>query len=268
MENNFDGMMNQGDSMSPFYGEPFDLDPGTGAAAIEAVKAGASPIAVITKRASATQGFSPRVQALSELSGSDRMAITRIPIVSVTNGSVRQSPIAVGLNATNVNQHVSTLLVEYPYEGVNLNARGAGVSTTTSIKMEASAIPDSAGIAEIAVPFVSISLLSSQLSGRSGAEYEVRLTGKSAGGVSTATQWFSVRRQDVTQPTVITFFPYKVVANRPVPVLPVVSAGNAFTVEIKGLTEDETAQVTLPGYSTQDLAQVAKAYGLLAGIVY
>lgn len=255
-------------SYSPFFGEPFDMDPMVGAAALDAAKSSQNPVTAVANTVTRTSGLTPQVQAYRDMSASDRMAITRIPICSVQNGSVRQSPISVGLNGINVNQHISKTLLDYPFEGVNMNAKGAGVASITSIKMDAAAIPAGAGLSEVAVPFVRIALLSSSLTGRAGAEYEVRLTGKSAGGVVTATQWFSVKRNDVTRPTDVTFFPYKVVANRPVPVLPIVSQAESFTVEIKGLTEDETVQVTIPGYSTQDLALVAKAYGLLAGMVY
>jgi hypothetical protein len=257
------------DPRSYFYGDAtVDLEP---EAIGESVFNGES----VTPSEVAITDAAPEGQAVDALTGfqmlspDERAQKTFIPPISPINAAVIQNPLLGRISAFHLNYHLTKSLVEYPFQGQTFNgtAPSNGVSTITV---------STSDNATYAVPLATLVISNSALNTPAGGLITISFQGEDLGGVQVDTtpqssQYrYVIQRLASTDPVRTVFIPFNVVATRTLSFMPIFSGDGTnpvktFTVQLEGLSATDSCYLTVLGYASSELKEIANRLNLPAG---
>lgn len=268
----------KGDARSYFYGDPkVDIDPEDAASALAGQDDPEVPgeQAVVDKLQSA-EDATQKLEAYRNLDPSAKSKTTLLPALAVWNAQIKLNPVLGKILAASLDYNLTKALNEYPFAGTVLSGAWTetdapvGVSTVT---VNQAALFGVGGDYEASVPFVIITIAASTLTAQVGKPYNLYFEGVDEHGATaqvneTTGGFFSFYRTSNVEAISAIFIPYRVVATRSLPFLPVITATKSFVLKIGNILETESVSVTIPGYSTKELNQVAKMYALPSGDIH
>lgn len=266
------------------YGDPINVEPEHVAEALvspsvapEVVEAAA--VASVASDATAAQ----RIADYEAMSMADKANVTMLPIVATWNASVIVNPNLGKISAAGLNWFLQEALLKYAYEGKVEIAAPADSQGTATILLNASTLRKPTDLPGSfpgvrSVPFFRFTIASSQLNAATGGNYTIKVAWQdqnsdNSGSEGTWTDEYSFQRISSTEAIYGVFIPFKVVATRALPVLPLFGQVSEALGEYKciikvgGMQTGDKLTVTVPGYATNEMKQIASMYNLPAGLV-
>jgi hypothetical protein len=260
------------DPRSYFYGDSADvkLDPEVVAESVfENSDTDPSEVAIVES--------APEGQAVDALTGfkmlspDERAQKTFIPPISPINAVVIQNPLLGRISAFHLNYHLTKSLVEYPFQGQTFN--GSVVSNGTSTITVATTQR-----ATFCVPLCTLVISNSALNTPAGGLITVSFKGEDLGGNQIDTTplgsdkqyQYVIQRLGSTDPVRTVFIPFSVIATRTLSFMPVFSGDGStsvktFQVQLDGLAPTDSCYLTVLGYASSELKEIAQRLNLPAG---
>lgn len=277
----------KGDPRSLFYGDPIEVTPEVAGEAVGRQEPVEDTVPAAVVQSADESRAAERLAAYESMSMSDRAQVTLLPPLACWNAFVVINPMIGKVQATSLDYMLLKTLNDYPYEGKTFMG-GAVVGDTCSVVIDSASINETTGIAGgyIAIPFFRFTIASSTLTGQVGGQITISVSGVNSEGKSIDTLLnypYSFQRLSTTEAVVGVYIPTVVVATRTLPFLPIAgdtggtpAAGSTpasptnpkvFTITFKGVTATDQVSVTVPGYASAELREIAKMYGLPSGDV-
>lgn len=209
-----------------------------------------------------------RLQAYDSMSVVEKAAITKVPPLAVWNAQVIVDPVLGRILSSNLNYTLQKALIDLPFEGF---VKTSQLSAPGALECQLTAADLSVGAGYKSLPFFRFVISASTLNARPGGNYSIRLEGVADSGALVSTPTYSFQRRNAVEAVVGVFIPFSVIATRALPVLPIFGTDGTTPRVIKiivdGMTLDEVLTVTVPGYATAEMREIATMYNLPAGVI-
>lgn len=276
----------QGDPRSVFYGDvTVQVDPEDVKDAIhhDVPPESVSEAAIVSSEPNEVLAAS-KVAAFNALSESDRASRTLLPALATWNAMVIINPMLGKVLAKALDYMLLKTLNDYPYEGKTFVGHYDEAKQTTTVTIDSASISGVVGgIANkyVALPFFRFTIAASTLNAAPGSQVSIDLKANNAEGrsVDTATlgYTYSFQRLNNTEAIVGIYIPTVVIATRTLPFLPI--AGDkggdnsspvqpmTITITFRGVAATDHVTVTVPGYATAELKEIAAMYNLPSGMI-
>lgn len=257
---------------SVFYGDPVEVESSqvSDAIAQPELASDVAAKAVIAKTTDDDQALK-RLKAYDSLSINEKATITKIPALATWNATVTVNPNLGKISSANLNYFLTQSLVEYPYEGkASAGTSPAPGSSAVEITLDRAFIGTDG---YVALPFFRFTIASSTLNARLGNNYSISLKGTDPNGNSVQTTQYTFQRLSATDAVFGVFVPFRQVATRTLPFMPIFgSDGNganlkAVKITFTGVGDGDIIFVTVPGYATNEMREIAQMYNLPAGLI-
>lgn len=254
---------------SMFFGDPIDIRPEdvSGALTDPSAAAEVAEDALINAHANDAEAAA-RLQAYDEMSTIERAAVTKVPPLAVWNAQVIVDPVLGRILASNLNYTLQKALIDYPFAGF---VKTGQLATPGTLEVEITAADLASGAGYKCVPFFRFVISASTLNARPGGNYSISVVAESDSGAAIATPVYSFQRRSATEAVVGVYVPFSVIATRALPVLPVFGTDGTTPKTVKiiveGMTLDEMITITVPGYATSELREIAQMYNLPSGVI-
>lgn len=268
----------RGDARSYFYGDPkVDIDPEDAASALVGQDDPEVPAEqAVVDKLSSSEDATQKLEAYRNLDPSAKSKTTLLPALAVWNAQIKLNPVLGKILAASLDYNLTKALNDYPFAGTVLagswteTEAPVGVSTVT---VNQAALFGVGSNYEASIPFVIITIAASTLTAQVGKPYNLYFEGVDEHGATVQVNeitggFFSFYRTSNVEAISAIFIPYRVVATRSLPFLPVITATKSFVLKIGNILETESVSITIPGYSTKELNQVAKMYALPSGDIH
>lgn len=275
----------QGDPRSVFYGDvTVQVDPEDVKDAIhhDVPPETVSENAIVSSEPNEIVAAS-KVAAFNALSESDRASRTLLPALATWNAMVIINPMLGKVLAKALDYMLLKTLNDYPYEGKTFVGHYDDGSQTSVVTINSATITGTpGGIAGkyIALPFFRFTIAASTLNAAPGSQVSIDITATNAEGRSINTAIagysYSFQRLNNTEAIVGIYIPTVVIATRTLPFLPI--AGDkggsdsavepmTITISFRGVSSTDHVTVTVPGYATAELKEIAAMYNLPSGMI-
>jgi hypothetical protein len=274
-------ILQSGAPRSFFYGDPEAVDISATDAGEEAnhiIGPGEAAEAAIVEKSPDLDTAAARLIQYDSMSAIEKNSVTVIPALSTFNATVRKNPLLGKLSANSLNFNANKSNNEYPFAGqIFPMTRGTGddadiASITLSL---------TTGQQPYAIPFFSVTITNSTLNAQTGLPYNIDWAGTDEKGTAirssdqvASTDYesqnaqFSFYRTDSTKIVNVICVPFRVVATRTCPFMPVVTGigtgAKTFTVRLKGLETGANATITIMGRATYEMKTIGKLFNLPA----
>jgi hypothetical protein len=252
-----------------FYGDPIDVSPAVVAEALNDPTATADVVAdAIVEMSPSDEEAAARLQAYDSMSVVEKAAVTKVPPLAVWNSSIVVDPVLGRILAANLNYTLQKAMIDYPFSGF---IKSGQLMAPGTLHLELTSLDLEPGAGYKTLPFFRFIISASTLNARPGGNYSIWLEGFSDSGAAISTPVYSFQRKLSNEALVGVFIPFSVIATRALPVLPMFGTDGVLprtiTIHVSGMTEDEVLTVTVPGYATAELREIATMYNLPAGII-
>lgn len=276
----------QGDPRSVFYGDvTVQVDPEDVKDAIhhDVPPETVSENAIVSSEPNEVIAAS-KVAAFNALSESDRASRTLLPALATWNAMVIINPMLGKVLAKALDYMLLKTLNDYPYEGKTFVGHYDQASQTSTVTIDSASISGvTGGIANkyIALPFFRFTIAASTLNAAPGSQVSINLNATNAEGRTVDTEklgyTYSFQRLNNTEAIVGIYIPTVVIATRTLPFLPIAGdkggensapvQGMAIKITFRGVAETDHVTVTVPGYATAELKEIAAMYNLPSGMI-
>lgn len=260
----------KGNPRSFFYGDPavVDIDP---ADVSQVLVNQESPNDVIEAKvisdANSDDMATRKLAQYRSMSPTDRASLTLLPAVATWNAMMIVNPLLGKIQAGAVNYNLTKSLNEFPYKGQAFQSVWNSSNRTHTVTLTG----DESGY--VAVPFFRFTIAASTLNAAPGNQVSIDVMAVDAQGRAINTKasegTHTFQRMSNTQAIVGVYIPFQVVATRTLPFMPVFGSDSSvqrtMVIEFEGLAETDSVAVTIPGYATSELREVARMYNLPAG---
>jgi hypothetical protein len=269
-------MVHSGAPRSFFYGDPqaVDIQPEeAGAEANHVIAPGEAAQAAIVESAPDPTTAAARLIQYDSMSAIEKNAVTVIPALSTFNATVRMNPLLGKLSANSLNFNANKSNNEYPFEGDIIEITKASETASTA----QATISLREGQSAYAIPFFSVTITNSSLQTQTGLPYGIDWMGtdekgtevKSSDAITSATALnqnaqFKFYRTDATKIVNVICVPFRIVATRTCPFMPVVDSTKSFTIKISNLEPYAKATLTIMGRATYEMRTIGKLFNLPA----
>lgn len=252
-----------------FYGDPIDVSPNLVADALNDPNLTEDVVAdAIAASSTSDDDAAARLQAYDSMSVVEKASITKVPPLAVWNSSIVVDPVLGRILAANLNYTLQKALIDYPFSGF---IKSGQLAAPGDLLMELTSLDLAPGAGYKTLPFFRFIISASTLNARPGGNYSISLEGFSDSGAAISTPIYSFQRKLSNEALVGVFIPFSVIATRALPVLPIFGTDGTLpktiTIRVSGMTEDEVLTVTVPGYATAEMREIATMYNLPAGII-
>jgi hypothetical protein len=268
---------------SIFHGDPIVIDDISGSElGGDPIQAPSSVTATLPSIKAAIKGKDDadavaRVAAVTKMSPYDKNIATRLMPLILNNATILVQQVSKPLLASNLNYNLQQALNDYPNVGKIFTGAYVAPSGSVPAKLTVTISSTEVTAGYLPIPFLKFNLSQSNLNARAGGQYTLQFSAvtKNNDIVASAEYEFSFQRQDVTKPITGIFIPFRVLATRTLPVLALAGGGFSgsgddltFSFSILGVSENaEVLTVTVPGYATHELKEMATALNLPAGLI-
>lgn len=221
---------------------------GSGAAVVSAVNA--------RKGRALTTGKKEIISA-----GSKALETSVIPCLWGTNLTVTQ-PGALGkISGHLLIQNLAKHRTATPLQTIIKTAAGAGIADTTVVSFGVADLPAGAGM--FTCPIIFISIAASAQFAAAGAGLSVSIETVNEYAIQNTRDAWAFERKNINEPIRLTSVPYVRLKDDLIPVLASWGANGAtLNVKIKGLSENESVRVTIPGVDSQELKSFLKTWNI------
>lgn len=272
-----------GDPRSVFYGDvTVEVKPEDAADAV-GQKAPAESVvenAIVDHEANEAVA-ADKLAAFNSMSETDRASRTLLPPLACWNAMVILSPMLGRVLAKALDYMLLKCLNEYPYEGTTIFGVKDLTAQTSTVTIDSEALAGAGQLfgRYIALPFFRFTVAASTLHAAPGAQLKIDILGYDATGRKIDTKadgyTYSFQRLSSTDAVVGIFIPTVVVATRTLPFMPIagddgtdnVQARKVITITFEGISEGDNVSVTIPGYATAELKEIAAMYNLPSGMI-
>lgn len=269
-------MVQSGAPRSFFYGDPEAVTISSSDAGEELagqIEPGSAAQTAIVDASPDMDTAASRLIQYDSMSALEKNAVTVIPALSTFNATVRMNPLLGKLSAAALNFNANKSNNEYPFEGWIEPLSPDASGTTHSVTLTAAA-----GTA-FAIPFFSITITNSNLNAQTGLPYIIDWVGTDEKGTAVRSSsevgtneldqnaQFVFYRTDATKVVNVICIPFRVVATRTCPFMPVVTSGtggSTFYCQIKNMEAGAKATITIMGRATYEMRTIGKLFNLPA----
>jgi hypothetical protein len=270
-------MIQSGAPRSFFYGDPeaVSIDSSdAGAESNGSIGQGEAAQLAIVDKAPDVDTAAARLIQYDSMSALEKNAVTVIPAISTFNATVRMNPLLGKLSANSLNFNANKSNNEYPFEGKIIEIPRVGDTTTAQLELGLEANESA-----YAIPFFSVTITNSTLNAQTGLPYGIDWVGTDEKGTSVRSSSnvgtteinqnapFVFYRTDSTKIVNVICIPFRVVATRTCPFMPIVSGGSTpktFTIQIRNLEAGAKATLTIMGRATYEMRTIGKLFNLPA----
>jgi hypothetical protein len=270
-------IVQSGAPRSYFYGDPeaVSINPTeAGEELAQVIAPGEAAEAAIVESAPDPETAAARLIQYQSMSSLEKNSVTVIPAVSTFNATVRLNPLLGKLSANSLNFNANKSNNEYPFEGkIREIPRVAGTNNAElTLEIEPNENP-------YAIPFFSVTITNSNLNAQTGLPYGIDWIGTDEKGttirssVNIGTEGLSQNapfvfyRTDSTKIVNVICVPFRVVATRTCPFMPVITGDpnpKSFGVRISNLEDGAKATLTIMGRATYEMKMIGKLFNLPA----
>jgi hypothetical protein len=277
----------KGDPRSVFYGDAtVDITPESASGAIGHEEA-PQDVAVnaIADNTPSEEMAAAKVAAYNAMSEAEKASRTMLPPLACWNAMVILNPMLGKVLAAGLDYMLVKTLNDYPYEGGTFFAGQSGTDpqgmTSKQVVINSESIGRPQGSAYcnkyITVPFFRFTISASTLNAAPGSQVKINIRARNPEGVLIDTftngYTYSIQRMNSVEAVMGIYIPTQVVSTRTLPFLPI--AGDAgtdesvrdVTITFSGVSATDVISVTIPGYSTGELREIASMYNLPSGLI-
>lgn len=259
-----------GDPRSLFYGDPVEVTPDQAAEAVGHQTDGSEVVDSAIVDGKSDDVAAQRLAAYEQMSASDRAQVTYLPALATWNAFTVINPQIGKVQATSLDYMLLKSLNDYPYEG------GTTMGKVGDDNIQTVTLTGSSSLAYV-VPFFRFTIASSTLQSQPGAQIKIYFKGVDpqghrvdtsiSGSADADGRIFSIQRLNNTEAIVGVYIPTVLKSTRTLPFLPLVDESHSLEITFEGVPSTDQVSVTVPGYSTAELKDIARMYNLPSGDV-